>query len=162
MLFQQAGGGSRIVSPTWNLVADLQQVFQYEFMQNAFGASQACQFVAPTGAVHAEVEQAALVGNRPFDLKRNVGPAVRAERFRSFHRVVIGERHHSWKIQPPLHLRLFGLDQTRWRHRRTPVPRTEVERVAVLVLVVGQALLEVAGHHRNPACDGRDELQRLA
>jgi zinc/manganese transport system permease protein len=36
LFFQQAGGGSRVVSPTWNLVVDLQQVFQYEFMQNAF------------------------------------------------------------------------------------------------------------------------------
>jgi zinc/manganese transport system permease protein len=35
MLAQQSGT-SRIVSPTWDLVADLQQVFQYEFMQNAF------------------------------------------------------------------------------------------------------------------------------
>jgi zinc/manganese transport system permease protein len=35
-LFFQQSGGSRIVSPTWNLVADFQQVFQYEFMQNAF------------------------------------------------------------------------------------------------------------------------------
>ncbi|HEY0583848.1 MAG TPA: metal ABC transporter permease [Chloroflexota bacterium] len=35
MLLQQSGG-SRMVSPTWNLVADFQQVFQYEFMQNAF------------------------------------------------------------------------------------------------------------------------------
>src|SRR6266849_941497 len=35
MYFQQSGG-SRILSPSWNLAADLQQVFQYEFMQNAF------------------------------------------------------------------------------------------------------------------------------
>src|SRR6266567_3776536 len=36
MLFQQTASSSRIVSLTWNLVADLRQVFQYEFMQNAF------------------------------------------------------------------------------------------------------------------------------
>jgi zinc/manganese transport system permease protein len=36
LFFQQTTGGSRIVTPTWNLVADIQQVFQYEFMQNAF------------------------------------------------------------------------------------------------------------------------------
>jgi zinc/manganese transport system permease protein len=35
VLLQQTGA-SQIVSPGWNLVADLQQVFQYEFMQNAF------------------------------------------------------------------------------------------------------------------------------
>jgi zinc/manganese transport system permease protein len=35
MLFQQTGG-SRMVTPTWDLVADFQQVFRYEFMQNAF------------------------------------------------------------------------------------------------------------------------------
>src|SRR5713101_200176 len=35
MFFQQSGG-RRIVSPSWNLAADLQQVFQYEFMHNAF------------------------------------------------------------------------------------------------------------------------------
>ena len=34
-MFQQSGG-TRTVSPSWNPVADLQQVFQYEFMQNAF------------------------------------------------------------------------------------------------------------------------------
>jgi zinc/manganese transport system permease protein len=31
----QVGGPSR-VSPTWDLIADVRQVFQYEFMQNAF------------------------------------------------------------------------------------------------------------------------------
>jgi zinc/manganese transport system permease protein len=35
VFFQQSASG-RIVNPTWNLVADVQQVFQYEFMQNAF------------------------------------------------------------------------------------------------------------------------------
>jgi zinc/manganese transport system permease protein len=35
-MFAQQAGGNRILSPTWNLVADLQQIFQYEFMQNAF------------------------------------------------------------------------------------------------------------------------------
>jgi zinc/manganese transport system permease protein len=35
-VFLQQTGGNRIVSPTWNIVADFQQVFQYEFMQNAF------------------------------------------------------------------------------------------------------------------------------
>src|SRR5436190_23042864 len=38
LVFFQQHGASRITSPTWNLVADLQQVFQYEFMQNAFVA----------------------------------------------------------------------------------------------------------------------------
>jgi zinc/manganese transport system permease protein len=37
MLVQQTSA-SRIVSPTWNLLTDVQQVFQYEFMQNAFVA----------------------------------------------------------------------------------------------------------------------------
>jgi zinc/manganese transport system permease protein len=37
MLIGQAGG-SRILSPTWDLAADVQQIFQYEFMQNAFVA----------------------------------------------------------------------------------------------------------------------------
>src|SRR6476661_1431063 len=35
-MFAQQAGGSRILSPTWNLMADLAQIFQYEFMQNAF------------------------------------------------------------------------------------------------------------------------------
>jgi zinc/manganese transport system permease protein len=35
-MFLQANPGSRILVPGWNLVADVQQIFQYEFMQNAF------------------------------------------------------------------------------------------------------------------------------
>ncbi|HEY3062617.1 MAG TPA: metal ABC transporter permease [Chloroflexota bacterium] len=35
-MFFQVSGPSRIGGPTWNLLADLQQIFQYEFMQNAF------------------------------------------------------------------------------------------------------------------------------
>jgi len=34
----QVSGPSKIAGPTWNLVGDLQQIFQYEFMQNAFFA----------------------------------------------------------------------------------------------------------------------------
>jgi ABC-type Mn2+/Zn2+ transport system permease subunit len=34
----QVSGPSRVSGPTWNLVADAQQIFQYEFMQNAFVA----------------------------------------------------------------------------------------------------------------------------
>jgi zinc/manganese transport system permease protein len=36
MLFAQQSSASRIVVPTWDLVADAQQIFQYGFMQNAF------------------------------------------------------------------------------------------------------------------------------
>jgi zinc/manganese transport system permease protein len=32
----QVSAADRTLSPTWNLVADAQQIFQYEFMQNAF------------------------------------------------------------------------------------------------------------------------------
>jgi zinc/manganese transport system permease protein len=32
----QVSGPSRIGGPTWNVLADLQQIFQYELMQNAF------------------------------------------------------------------------------------------------------------------------------
>ncbi|HEY3058287.1 MAG TPA: metal ABC transporter permease [Chloroflexota bacterium] len=32
----QVSGPSKIAGPTWNLLADVKQVFQYEFMQNAF------------------------------------------------------------------------------------------------------------------------------
>lgn len=32
----QASGASRVTLPSWDLVADLHQIFQYEFMQNAF------------------------------------------------------------------------------------------------------------------------------
>jgi zinc/manganese transport system permease protein len=32
----QVSGPSRIGGPTWNVLADVQQIFQYEFMQNAF------------------------------------------------------------------------------------------------------------------------------
>ena len=35
-MFGQTGGSSRVPLPSWNLVADFQQIFQYEFMQNAF------------------------------------------------------------------------------------------------------------------------------
>ncbi len=35
-MFTQATGGSRITLPTWDLVVDFHQIFQYEFMQNAF------------------------------------------------------------------------------------------------------------------------------
>jgi zinc/manganese transport system permease protein len=32
----QVSGPSRVAPPTWNLIADAQQILQYEFMQNAF------------------------------------------------------------------------------------------------------------------------------
>lgn len=35
-MFLQVSTPSRLGGPTWNLVADVQQIFQYEFMQNAF------------------------------------------------------------------------------------------------------------------------------
>jgi zinc/manganese transport system permease protein len=37
-LFAQQASWTRIIMPTWDLVADVQQMFQYEFMQNAFVA----------------------------------------------------------------------------------------------------------------------------
>ncbi|GAC1323824.1 MAG: metal ABC transporter permease [Chloroflexota bacterium] len=36
MFAQQASSSNRIVSPTWNILADFQDILQYEFMQNAF------------------------------------------------------------------------------------------------------------------------------
>jgi len=38
MMFSQVTGPSRGGGPTWNLIADAQQILQYEFMQNAFMA----------------------------------------------------------------------------------------------------------------------------
>jgi zinc/manganese transport system permease protein len=35
-VFLQPNPASRIIVPTWDLVADFHQIFQYEFMQNAF------------------------------------------------------------------------------------------------------------------------------
>ena len=35
-MFFQVSVPARIGGPTWNLLADVQQIFQYEFMQNAF------------------------------------------------------------------------------------------------------------------------------
>jgi len=38
MMFSQVTGPSRGGGPTWNLIADAQQILQYEFMENAFRA----------------------------------------------------------------------------------------------------------------------------
>src|SRR5919197_1765201 len=34
----QVSGPTRVSGPTWDLLADIRQIFQYEFMQNAFVA----------------------------------------------------------------------------------------------------------------------------